>query len=60
MISIIIPVYNVASYLPKCIDSVLTQSCTDFEAICVNDVSMDYCIADGVLAKLLKTNKVLE
>lgn len=41
MISIIIPVYNVASYLPKCIDSVLTQSCTDFEAIFVNDGSTD-------------------
>ena len=39
--SIIIPIYNVAKYLPKCLDSVLGQSFTDFEVICVNDGSTD-------------------
>lgn len=39
--SIIIPVYNVAQYLPKCLDSVLAQTCADFEAVCVNDGSTD-------------------
>lgn len=39
--SIIIPIYNVAKYLPKCLDSVLGQSFTDFEVICVNDGSSD-------------------
>ena len=39
--SIIIPIYNVAQYLPKCLDSVLAQTCADFEAVCVNDGSTD-------------------
>lgn len=41
-ISIIIPVYNVEAYLPKCLDSVLSQTFTDFEVICVNDGSPDH------------------
>lgn len=39
--SIIIPVYNVAPYLRECLDSVLAQTFTDWEAICVDDGSMD-------------------
>lgn len=39
--SIIIPVYNVAPYLRECLDSVLLQTCTDWEAICVDDGSTD-------------------
>lgn len=39
--SIIIPVYNVASYLRECLDSVLAQSCADWEAVCVDDGSTD-------------------
>lgn len=39
--SIIIPVYNVAPYLRKCLDSVLAQTFTDWEAICVDDGSTD-------------------
>lgn len=39
--SIIIPVYNVESYLRECLDSVLGQTFTDWEAICVNDGSTD-------------------
>ena len=39
--SIIIPVYNVAPYLRDCLDSVLTQTFTDWEAICVDDGSTD-------------------
>lgn len=39
--SIIIPVYNVAPYLRECLDSVLTQTFTDWEAICVDDGSTD-------------------
>jgi len=41
MISIVIPVYNAAEFLPEMLDSVLTQSFTDIEMILVNDGSTD-------------------
>lgn len=40
-ISVVIPVYNVADYLPACMDSVLANSCTDCEVILVDDGSTD-------------------
>ena len=40
-ISVIIPVYNVEKYLPRCIESILNQTFTDFEVICINDASPD-------------------
>lgn len=39
--SVIIPVYNVEAYLRDCLDSLLNQTCADWEAICVNDGSTD-------------------
>lgn len=39
--SIIIPVYNVETYLRDCLDSVINQTFPDWEAICVNDGSSD-------------------
>lgn len=42
-ISVIVPVYNVENYLPRCIDSILLQSFTDFELILVDDGSPDSC-----------------
>lgn len=41
MISIIVPVYNVAAYLPRCLDSLMNQTYQDIEIICVNDGSTD-------------------
>ena len=40
-ISIIIPVYNAENYLRRCIESVLSQSFTDFELILMDDGSKD-------------------
>ena len=42
-VSIVIPVYNVEAYLPACLDSVLSQTLTDIEVICVDDASPDRC-----------------
>ena len=41
--SVIVPVYKVEKYLPKCIESVLNQTFSDFELILVNDGSPDRC-----------------
>lgn len=41
LISIIVPVYNVEKYLKNCIESILRQTFTDFEAIFINDGSTD-------------------
>lgn len=41
MVSIIVPVYKVEKFLPKCIESVLNQTYTDFELILVDDGSPD-------------------
>ena len=41
LLSIIVPVYNVGSFLPKCIDSIISQTFTDFELILVDDGSTD-------------------
>lgn len=41
VVSIIIPVHNVENYIRVCLDSVLNQSFTDFEVICIDDCSSD-------------------
>lgn len=41
MLSVVIPVYNVAPYLDKCISSVVNQTYRDLEIILVNDGSTD-------------------
>lgn len=40
-ISVIVPVYNVEYYLPRCIESVLAQSYTNFELLLIDDGSSD-------------------
>lgn len=39
--SVVIPAYNVKDYLEKCVASVLAQTCSDWEAILVDDGSTD-------------------
>lgn len=41
MVSVIIAIYNVETYLSKCLDSILGQSYSDLEIILVNDGSTD-------------------
>ena len=41
MTSIIVPVYNTAQYLERCLDSILKSTYRDFEVICIDDGSED-------------------
>ena len=43
MVSVIIPVYKVETYLKRCVDSVLNQSYRDLQVILVDDGSPDSC-----------------
>lgn len=52
-IAIIVPVYKVEPYLHRCVDSILSQTYTDFELILIDDGSPDNCgkICDEYAAK---------
>lgn len=41
LISVIVPVYNVEKELPRCIESLLTQTYSNFELLLINDGSSD-------------------
>ena len=64
-VSIIVPVYNVEKYIPKCIESVLAQTFTDWELILVNDGSTDnsgkicdeYALKDNRIKVIHKENE---
>ena len=43
MVSVIVPIYQVEAYLPRCLDSILAQTFKDFELILVNDGTKDDC-----------------
>lgn len=54
-ISIIVPAYNVAQYLEKCINSLLNQTYHNIEIICVDDGSTDETAI--ILAKLSSSDE---
>ena len=40
-VSVIVPIYNTAPYLTKCLDSIVNQTYKNLEIILVNDGSTD-------------------
>ncbi len=54
-VSVIVPVYNVEKYLPKCLDSIINQTLKDIEIIVVNDESPDN--SEEIIKKYLKKDK---
>lgn len=41
LVSVIVPVYNAEAYLPRCIESIISQTYSELEIILVNDGSPD-------------------
>ena len=64
LVSVIIPAYNVAEYIPFCLDSLISQTYNNLEIICVNDgstdstldVIKDYAQKDGRIVLIDKEN----
>ena len=64
-VSIVVPVYNVAAFLPECLDSICAQTLKDIEIIVVNDGSTDnsleiahsYAARDERIKVLTKENR---
>lgn len=44
-VSVLVPVYNSVRYLPQSLDSLLRQTLTDIEIICIDDASTDGSLA---------------
>ena len=40
-VSIVVPIYNLEKYIPRCLDALVNQTLEDIEIICVNDGSKD-------------------
>lgn len=43
LLSVIVPIYMVEDYLPKCIETILNQTYTNLEVLLINDGSLDQC-----------------
>lgn len=46
MLTLAVPVYNMEAYLPRCMETLLIQTCRDFEILLIDDGSTD---ASGVI-----------
>ena len=65
LVSLVVPIYNVADYLEQCLASIQSQSYTNLEIICLNDGSTDsslalleaYAARDGRLVIIDKANE---
>lgn len=57
-LSILVPIYNSAEFLPLCIESILNQSFKDFECILINDGSTDKSLE--IIKKYMKNDKRLK
>lgn len=63
-ISIIVPAYNIAEFLPRCLDSILDQTYKNLEIIVISDGSTDgtddiikkYALKDKRIVSVLKNN----
>lgn len=40
-VSVVVPAYNVAKFLPRCLDALLAQTLRDIQVICIDDGSTD-------------------
>ena len=38
-VSIVVPIYNLEQYVPRCLDALVNQTLEDIEILCVNDGS---------------------
>ena len=64
LVSIVVPVFNVQSYLEECVDSILAQTYTRLEVILINDGSTDrsgaicdaYAASDGRVRVIHQVN----
>lgn len=54
-ISVLVPVYNVVKYLPKCLESLKAQTFTDFEIVAIDDGSEDLSLS--ILQEYAKADK---
>lgn len=54
LISVIVPIYNVAPYVRKCLDSLKNQTMKEIEVICIDDGSTD---GSGEIAEEYKSDE---
>lgn len=56
LVSVIIPIYNVAPYLRECLDSILSQTYSNLQIILVNDGSTDE--SESIAKEYLRDSRV--